>query len=133
VIVASSLSLAIHTVGEASPFRGIATTIPTGDITEHESEALIVAQTEADEIEVSPATRTRLLRAAGGDAHLIREICRMCAQEVEKDPSRLLNDQVVEHVVGAFVRDAAAHYYPLREAIRLLEEDPDLMRCIMLL
>ena len=133
VIVASSLSLATHTVGESSPFRGIATTITTGDLAEHQSETLIAKQTESEGIEVSPTARRYLLRTAGGDAHLIREICRRCAQEVEKDSWRLLNQQVVEHVVGEFVRDAAANYYPLREAIRLIEEDPDLVRCIVLL
>jgi len=61
VVVSGALSLAALTVGESSPFRGIARRVFVSGLSESESEAFIRDQIEADWIRVSDAARYSLM------------------------------------------------------------------------
>jgi type II secretory pathway predicted ATPase ExeA len=132
VIVSGALSLATVTVGESSPFRGIARRVFVGDLTEAQSAALIAERT-ATGVPVSDKARQRLLRATSGDPFLIRRICHLSLEAASATDPPALRGRTVKSVVRQFLREEVYIYAPLQEAVRLLEEDPDLLRCILLL
>jgi len=133
VVVSGALSLATLTVGESSPFRGIANRVFAGDLSRDESTALIAELLTAGGIKASPKAGRRLLRATSGDPYLIRTICRQCIDAVRTDASRQLRARTVRSVTNRFLREQVDEYAPLHEAVRMIEEDPDLLRCILLL
>jgi hypothetical protein len=133
VIVSGALSLATMTVGESSPFRGIARRVFVGDLSQQQSEKLI-----ADEIGAGGANLTKpalrgLLAAAQGDAYLIRRLCQRCLELAETAGSPRLRAGNIQQVTTEFLNEEVYDYAPLQEAVRLIEEDPDLLRCILLL
>jgi energy-coupling factor transporter ATP-binding protein EcfA2 len=133
VVISGALSLATLTVGESSPFRGIARRVFVGDLSADESSALIAEQVAASGITASKRARHRLLRATRGDPYLIRSICQRCVEVVHEESLSRLRGRVVRRVVRGFLRDEVYQYAPLLEAVRLIEEDPDLLRSILLL
>jgi serine phosphatase RsbU (regulator of sigma subunit) len=133
VVVSGALSLATLTVGESSPFRGIARRVFVGDLTRAQSEALIAEQLASKGIEASDRAQRRLLRAAQGDPYLIRRLCRRCAEMAGADATPHLRARNVKGLTRSFLRNDVYQYAPLQEAVRLIEEDPDLLHCILLL
>jgi len=133
VIVSGALSLATLTVGESSPFRGIARRVFIGDLTEKESTSLIQEYMEARHVNVTRQAKDRLLRATNGDHYLIREICQRCADLVRATKSVRLSAGKVDQITSEFLREEVFQYAPLLEAVRLIEEDPDLLHCILVL
>ncbi|MFN2290797.1 MAG: SpoIIE family protein phosphatase [Anaerolineae bacterium] len=132
VIVSGALSLATVTVGESSPFRGIARRVFVGDLTEAQSAALIAERT-ATGLSVTDKALQRLLRATSGDPYLIRRICHLSLEAAATSDPLVLRGRTVKGVVRRFLQEEVYSYAPLQEAVRLLEEDPDLLRCILLL
>ncbi|MGD8818604.1 MAG: PP2C family protein-serine/threonine phosphatase [Anaerolineae bacterium] len=133
VVVSGALSLATLTVGESSPFRGIARRIFTGDLSTDESSALISEQLKAGRITATEKAERLLLHATGGDPYLIRTICQRCIEETQSGPEPRLRGRIVRQVIHQFLQEDVYAYVPLQEAVRLIEEDPDLVRCILLL
>jgi serine phosphatase RsbU (regulator of sigma subunit) len=133
VVVSGALSLATLTVGESSPFRGIARRVFVGDLARGESATLIDEQLAGAGVTASRRARLRLLRSTGGDPYLIRRICQRCVEVAGEESSRKLRARMVRDVVRGFLRDEVYQYAPLQEAVRLIEEDPDLLHCILLL
>lgn len=133
VVVSGALSLATLTVGESSPFRGIARRVFVGDLTRSQSEALLAELLAARGIETSKRARRRLLRATQGDPYLIRRLCQRCADLMDAATARRLRAGDVRGLTRSFLRNDVYQYAPLQEAVRLIEEDPDLLRCILLL
>ncbi|MGD8398722.1 MAG: PP2C family protein-serine/threonine phosphatase, partial [Anaerolineae bacterium] len=133
VVISSALSLATLTVGESSPFRGIARRVLVGDLSEGESAALIADQLSAAGLSVSGRAREGLLLATSGDPFLIRRICEGCAEAAIQEAAPRLRLRTVRRVIHAFLQDEVYDYAPLQEAVRLIEEDPDLLRCILLM
>jgi hypothetical protein len=132
-VVSGALSLAAVTVGESSPFRGIARRVFLADLSGARSAAIIAEELAAARILVSHKARRRLLMAANGDPYLIRRLCQRCIERsLSLSPPRLRPGQV-QQVVAEFLRDEVYHYAPLQEAIHIIEDDPDLLRCILLL
>jgi serine phosphatase RsbU (regulator of sigma subunit) len=131
VIVSGALSLAALTVGESSPFRGIARRIFVGDLSREQSQALIAEQLEAGGISFTANAQRRLLEAGNGDPYLIRRLCSHCLEQAGEGGH--LRARHVQAIVADFLRDEVYGYAPLQEAIRLVEDDPDLLRCILLL
>ncbi len=132
-VVSGALSLAALTVGESSPFRGIARRIFLADLTGARSAAIITEELAPARILVSRKAKRRLLLAANGDPYLIRRLCQRCIERsLSLSPSRLRTGQV-QQVVAEFLRDDVYRYAPLQEAVHLIEDDPDLLRCILLL
>jgi len=133
VVVSGALSLATLTVGESSPFRGIARRVFVGDLSESQSAALIAELLEAKDITISRRAQRRLLLATNGDPFLIRQVCRWCIEVTRSTSSRRLRGKSVKHVMHEFLRKKVYEYAPLQEAVRLIEKDPDLLRCMLLL
>lgn len=131
VVVSGALSLATLTVGESSPFRGIARRIFVGDLSLEQSQALIEEELQAGGITFSAKAQRRLLEAGNGDPYLIRSLCSRSLERA--GGAGHLRGRHVKRIVADFLRDDVYGYAPLQEAVRLLEDDPDLLRCILLL
>ncbi len=131
VVVSGALSLATLTVGESSPFRGIARRVFVGDLSEKESEALIAEFLAEYEVSATRLARERLLDSTRGDIYLIRWITQRCAQLASTRPGRLLRTRDVMFVINRYLRQEVVQYATLLEAVRLIEEDPDLLTCIL--
>lgn len=132
-IVSGALGLASLTVGESSPFRGIARRVFVGDLTPEESAALIDSQIAGGGVAASDRARRMLLRAACGDPYLIRQLCERCVGEARATESQYLRASHVKRTTRLFLRDEVSRYGPLLEAVRLIEDDPDLLHCVLLL
>lgn len=133
VVVSGALSLATLTVGESSPFRGIARRVFIGDLSREQSAALIAESMAAEGVRISRRARQRLLRAASGDPYLIRQLCQRGAERVRAASADRLRAGDAKQITRQFVRDDVYRYAPLQEAVRLIEEDPDLLHCVLLL
>lgn len=129
-VVAGALNLATITIGEASPFRGIAVPIPIGDLDEQQSAALLAHEMARLGLTITPDASAALLQATVGDAHLIRTLSRQCAELLQGQPRSPLNADHVGMVVQQFIREEAKRYHPLREATRIVEEELDLLECV---
>ncbi len=133
VVVSGALSLATLTVGESSPFRGIARRVFVGDLSKSQSIALIAELLAAEGVILTRRAQRRLLDYTCGDPYLIRQLCQRCAELVRADSMDKLRARSVKPVMRRFLRKDVYRYAPLREAVRLIEEDPDLLHCILLL
>ncbi|MDX1436957.1 MAG: AAA-like domain-containing protein, partial [Anaerolineales bacterium] len=133
VVVSGALSLATLTVGESSPFRGIATRVFVGDLPEEPSRALIAEYLAAEGVTFTPQARENLLRAASGDPYLIRKLTQRCVERVAGAPGRRLGSRTVHQVIRAVLRGEVYQYAPLVEALRLVGESPDLLRSVLML
>ena len=133
VVVSGALSLATLTVGESSPFRGIARCVFVGDLTEEQSQALIAEYLESKGVSCTRQAQQRLLSATSGDTYLIRQLCQRCVQVIDQKPNSRLGAGTVNRVTRAFLHNDVYQYAPLLEAVRLIEEDPDLLRCVLTL
>ncbi len=133
VVVSGALSLTTLTVGESSPFRGIARRVFVGDLSKRDSEALIEEELGAEGVTLSKRAQRRLLLATRGDPYLIRRLCHRCMEIVRATSSQRLRVGNVKQGIREFLREEVYQYAPLLEAVRLIEEDPDLLRCILLL
>jgi serine phosphatase RsbU (regulator of sigma subunit)/type II secretory pathway predicted ATPase ExeA len=133
VVASGALSFAGLTLGESSPFRGIARRVYIRDLSEQESEALIAEQIEAEQVPTTDRARHRLLHAARGDPTLIRHLTRDAIRAAQATASGRLTVRTVEQVLRHFLDDEVAIYAPLQEAVRQIEDDPELLRCVLLL
>ncbi len=131
VIVSGALGLATLAVGESSPFRGIARRVFIGDLTESESQALILDYLAEQGVGTTTSALRKLLHATRGDTYLIRSISLRCAELVNARPARVVRTRDVDVAIRRFLRGEVLQYAPLLEAIRLIEEDPDLVECIL--
>jgi serine phosphatase RsbU (regulator of sigma subunit) len=130
-VVSGALSLATRTVGESSPLRGIIEQVLVGELTERESATLVDRRLSGMEVAISPAARDCLARYARGDPALINWVCERCVQITHHSRLTRLTANTVKRVIREFMREEAARYAPLQEAIRLIEEEPDLLTCIL--
>jgi serine phosphatase RsbU (regulator of sigma subunit) len=133
VVASGALSLATVTVGESSPFRGIAQRIFIGGLSESESQAFIGEQIEAESIQVSDRAQHYLFQAARGDPTLLARLYHGAVQLARDTGARALEAETVEQITARFLDDEVLSYAPLQEAVRAIEQDPDLLRCVLLL
>jgi hypothetical protein len=87
VVISGALSLATLTVGESSPFRGIARRVFIGDLSEFDSQALIMEYLDLGGIIATTQAKRRLLSASSGDPYLIRKLCQRSTQLVQESLS----------------------------------------------
>lgn len=133
VVVSGALSLATLTVGESSPFRGIARRVFVGDLSREESLNLILELLAEQGARATPQALDRLLQATSGDLFLIRKISQSCAELALSRPDRQIRTRDVSFITNRFLRNEVFEYAPLVEAIRMIEDDPDLLQCILML
>jgi serine phosphatase RsbU (regulator of sigma subunit) len=133
VVASGALSLATVTVGASSPFRGIAQRVFVGGLSESESQAFIGEQIEADWIQISDEAWHHLFNAARGDPTLLERLYRDAVQLARHTGAQTLEAETVEQITARFLDDEVFSYAPLQEAVRAIEQDPDLLRCVLLL
>ena len=133
VVVSGALSLATLTVGESSPFRGIARRVLIRDLSENDSQSLMCEILGEQSLVLTPRAEQRLLQAVSGDPYLIRFLTRRCAELASGNSGRRLRAGSIQRIASEFLREQVYQYAPLLEAVHLIEEDPDLLRCILLL
>jgi serine phosphatase RsbU (regulator of sigma subunit) len=133
VILSGALSLATLTVGESSPFRGIARRVFIGDLTPDESCDMISDFLAEERVGYTPQAQHLLLDAASGDTFLIRKLCQRSAALAFHRGLARLGARHVRAATHRFLRYDVIHYAPLLEAVRMIEEDPDLLQCILIL
>ena len=88
VVVSGALSLATLAVGESSPFRGIARRVFIGDLSESDSETLILDFLREDGVSATRPAVQKLLSATSGDVFLIRNISQHCIQRIRSRSAR---------------------------------------------
>lgn len=132
-LVCGALSLAALTVGQTSPFANIAQAVFIRGLSDAESKSFIQMCMAAAPTPVSSGAYASLLRAARGDPRLIDQLCRECMRLAGERDSRQVTANTVRRVVRKFIRDQAHHYEPLVEAVTMIERDPALLSCILLL
>jgi serine phosphatase RsbU (regulator of sigma subunit) len=131
VVVSGALSLATLTVGESSPFRGIARRVFIGDLSTDDSHTLILDFLAEAGVDATRPAIDKLLQATSGDVYLIRQISQYCNRLVGSRSSTKLRSRDVTNVINRFLREDVFQYAPLIEAVRLIEEDPDLLQGIL--
>ncbi|HOU24343.1 MAG TPA: PP2C family protein-serine/threonine phosphatase [Anaerolineae bacterium] len=132
-IVCGALSLATLTLGQSSPFANIARPVFIGGLDTGESREFIRMCLASAGAEVSSGAYDELLRAAEGDPRLIDRLCRDCVCSAEQRDVRQVTAGTVKRAVRHFVKNEAQRYEPVVEAVSLIESDPVLLRCILLL
>lgn len=131
VVVSGALSLATLAVGESSPFRGIARRVFVGDLSARHSQELILELLAENNVSATKHAVQKLLLATSGDVYLIRRISERCAELVDRRSADKLRSRDVALVIKRFLSDEVFQYAPLIEAIRLIEDDPDLLQCVL--
>ncbi len=131
VIVSGALSLATLAVGESSPFRGIARRVFVGDLSEEDSRKVILEFLHENSVSATSQATHRLLLATRGDIYLIRKISQRGAELVHSRSSERLRSRDVTVTINRFLHQEVYQYAPLVEAVRLIEDDPDLLECII--
>lgn len=131
VVVSGALSLATIAVGESSPFRGICRRVFVGDLSPSASQALIEELLAEEGVHATREAVQNLLLATSGDVFLMRKISQRCSELVRARSTNLLRSREVHSATGRFLREDVFQYAPLLEAIHLIEDDPDLLLCIL--
>jgi hypothetical protein len=130
-IVSGALNLATLAVGESSPFRGIAKRVFVSHLTPEESQELILEYLAELGVKATKPAFERLLQATSGDIYLIHRISQRCAKIAQSRLDKKLRSKDVSDVVDRFLRDEVMQYAPLVVAVRIIEENPDLLHCIL--
>lgn len=133
VVVSGALSLATLTVGESSPFRGIARRVFIRDLSAEDSLELMSDVLTDMQVKPTRLASERLLDAVNGDPYLIRYLTRRSAELASNETNCRMRASAVQRITRDFLREEVYQYAPLLEATHLIEEDPDLLRCILLL
>ena len=133
VVVSGALSLATLTVGESSPFRGIARRVFVGDLSAEASQTLILEFLNKHSVSATHPAVQKLLRACSGDIFLIRKLSQCCVDLVAHRSTPIVRSRDVTVITDRFLRQEVFNYAPLVEAVRLIEENPELLQCILLL
>jgi hypothetical protein len=131
VVVSGALSLATVAVGESSPFRGICRRVFVGDLSQSASQALIEELLVEEGVNATRQAVENLLLATSGDVFLMRKISQRCSELVRAHATNQLRSRDVHSATGRFLREDVFEYAPLLEAIHLIEDDPDLLLCIL--
>jgi len=132
-VVCGALSLASLTVGQTSPFANIAQAVFIRSLSDAESRDFIQICTAAATTPVSAGAYACLLSAARGDPRLIDQLCGECMRVASETNSQQVTVNTVKSVMRHFIRDEAQHYEPFVEAMTMIEQDPALLSCILLL
>lgn len=130
-VVTGGMNLVGLSVGSTSPFN-IAKPVAALPLTEAQSLALAEATLAANNCDASPGALHRIIQWTVGDRYLLPRLCAWSAEIVEGYRQRRVTRAVVDRAAG---RLCAVHQGlpPIREAIRMIEEDPDTMLDVLFL
>jgi serine phosphatase RsbU (regulator of sigma subunit) len=124
-VVSGGMNLVGLSTGSTSPFN-IARPVVASPITPEQTRALAQATFEAYECEASGGALQGVEEWAGGDANLVAMLCAECADPIRGHCRARVTRQTVNCAARRLWR-AARLDSSIREAIRMLEEDPDTM------
>jgi GAF domain-containing protein len=132
VAIASSLSLASLTLGPNSPFN-IAETIALGNLAVADEYAIIDVIMDTAGVQISANARQTLQAETNGDTKLIYSICELCFDRVSNTNKPKINIRQVNNAVSLFMEDYVYEHSPLIEALRVVENDAELLDAMLLL
>ncbi|MCX6032282.1 MAG: hypothetical protein NT169_23685 [Chloroflexi bacterium] len=124
-VVTGSMNLVGLSTGPTSPFN-IARPVVALPLTPEQTVALAQATIEAHGYGVSPKALERIVAWAGGDRYLVARLCAWSAEMAQGYRRPVVTQTVVERVADCLWL-ADQELPPIREAIRMIEEDPDTM------
>ena len=124
-VVTGGMNLVGLSAGSTSPFN-IAKPVTALPLTEEQTLALAQATLAAHDCAASAGALRRIVQWACGDRYLVPRLCAWGAEVARGYRQPLVTQAVVDR---AAARLCAAHegLPPIREAIRMIEEDPDTM------
>ncbi|MGB2774226.1 MAG: GAF domain-containing protein [Anaerolineae bacterium] len=123
VVVTGGMNLVGLSTGPTSPFN-IAKPILVPSLTDAQSRELATAALTAYGAHASDHALDKLLEWASGDCYLLPQLCAWCAEAVRGYQQPQVTASVVARAVERVWRTDEAQS-PIREAIQLIEEDPD--------
>ncbi len=124
-VVTGSMNLVGLSTGPTSPFN-IAKSVVAQPLTAEQTAALASATLEAYGYGVSAAALERIVAWAGGDRYLIPRLCQMSVEMAQGYLRPVVTRAVIDRVADClWLADQSLP--PIREAIRMIEEDPDTM------
>ena len=124
-VVTGSMNLVGLSTGPTSPFN-IARPVVALPLTPEQTAALAQATIEAHGYRVSPKALECIGAWAGGDRYLVARLCAWSAEMAQGYRRPVVTQTVVERVAD-YLWLADQELPPIREAIRMIEEDPDTM------
>jgi PAS domain S-box-containing protein len=133
VLVSGALSLADQATGEISPFYNIVTRVTLRELSRAESSRLVDIELDGHRAKISDKARELFLDHAQGDSFLIQELIRKCLSPARGRLASHLTVSTVKRVVEEFSGADNQDYALFKEAVHLIEDDPDLLQCILIL
>lgn len=127
IITASSFRLAKSILTRTSPPLSVAQAVLMRDLTSEESEELVNAILEQEQIEITGPARHRWMTATNGDRDLIPRLFRHCAKRVRDRGSAKIAKKDVEEAIQSFVTERGAAHRPFLESVRAIETDPTIL------
>jgi serine phosphatase RsbU (regulator of sigma subunit) len=124
-VVSGGMNLVGLSTGSTSPFN-IAKPVAAAPLSLEQTRALARATFEAYGCEVSDGALAGIQEWAGGDAYLVGLLCAEVAKAVWGHGRALVTRQAVNSAARRLWR-ADRRTPPIREAVRMIEEDPDTM------
>jgi hypothetical protein len=138
-VVSGGMNLVGLSTGSTSPFN-IAKPVAASPLSPEQTRALARATCEAYGCEVSEGALAGIQEWAGGDAYLVGMLCAECCKSGPTTAAQTVRGQGKARVTRQTVNRAARGLWgadrrapPIREAIRMIEEDPDTMLDVLYL
>lgn len=124
-VVTGGMNLVGLSTGPTSPFN-IAKPVVAGPLTEEQTVALAQAIFQAAGCTVSAGALRSVMDWSGGDRFLVNQLCEWSAELVQSHRRPRVTCRVIDESARRLWRDDRGQA-PIREAIRMIEEDPDTM------
>lgn len=131
VVVTGGMNLVGLSAGPTSPFN-IARPEPAAPLTPDQSLALAEAALAAHNCSASAGALQRIVHWTAGDRYLLPRLCAWSAEIVQGYRRPRATRAVVERAAARLCADQQS-LPPIREAIRMIEEDPDTMLDVLFL
>lgn len=130
-VVCASHSLARAALGPTSPFENISRLIMVRDLKPAETSELARQLIAACDSPPTPNALKLLHDQTGGDRFLVSEVCRECCDLLEKQRKKRVTQSVMQAAMDNLVQRGGRE--ALTEGLKQIENDPDLLRAILLL
>ena len=130
VVLAGAITLARLTSGTSSPFHGIIRLLVT-DFDKAASVELLNQILDSAQVHVTQNARDVLVESTQGDPSLINIIAPRCVSGGLAQANHTIHRGQVQRIIQDFLDNEAELYEPLREAVRMFEEDADLLQALL--
>jgi signal transduction histidine kinase len=123
VVLAGGMHLAGYATGPTSPFN-IARRVQVLPLSDEQSRALVLATLRVCDVPASRSGLNRLVAWTGGDYWLLPWLTTRAGEAASRRRRRLVTGPLVDQLARECLEDEEARA-PLREALQIIEEDPD--------